>query len=681
MGCPVHNGEESEGNGEDEDDRGIDRRSFMKSALVIGGSSALSTTVGLYGMPETAAAADPPTFADRANRQHAWDAYEAFNEQRGRSVHPPHNLVLHLDYAGSGRPDPAHRRTVERVLSKLERAFQWSHDGLLFTMGYSPGYFEERFGETLPPGLNPDNGPKPGLLRARDLIETDGVTLDREEPVHADEHDAALHLASDHVQNLLAAEEALWGFPGQDRTEVNGVDFAEDNFRGIFEKPTGYPDRKTGHAGHEAVSSRLKEDTDFDTDRLHDDAELSMGFNDLYRNSIPRETAVTMVEGQKLVEPKPPGQFAQGTVEHVSKLDVNLSEKAGDRQGGWYDDHDLDERRSRMFSPHHTDANTGDVGENLGDSNAPGDLPMRDISKTEPTADEGDADFVDADDDDQKDRRLDAAERVQEDAEENRAIGHAQKLARARFDLSDRLTEDAKERLEESGEYPNAAEGPGPDVDGHDGDQEATQVLLRRDAVSTDQDRPGNLFVALMRFNPYMVYIRRAMNGVDFDTSTFGLPTGEGEPGFEHDGSVAREDNGIVHYITTQRRGNFLVPPLTLRALPYPRGLDADLTVQKRNNTYRVTVRDIEEDPTDDIENPVPQGLDLETVRFGWYRTVNRAGGATPVDTGRDGDDFYFEFEAGEASLGDEDKTRARFFGKFERTRRAVFATVDLSAD
>ncbi|MFB6169440.1 MAG: Tat pathway signal protein, partial [Haloferacaceae archaeon] len=57
---------------DNDESRGVERRSFMKSALVIGGSSALSTTLGLYGMPDTAAAADPPSFTERANRQHAW---------------------------------------------------------------------------------------------------------------------------------------------------------------------------------------------------------------------------------------------------------------------------------------------------------------------------------------------------------------------------------------------------------------------------------------------------------------------------------------------------------------------------------------------------------------------------------------------------------------------------------
>lgn len=689
MGCPVHNNDRDEGGSdENEDDggRGIERRSFMKSALVIGGASALSTTVGLYGMPDVAAEDGPIGIAERANRQHAWNQYSTFDETRQEFLSPAHSLLLHLDYEPAGRPQYEHRREMAATLRSLEEAFEWSADGLMFTVGYSFDYFE-RFGESLPDGLNPE-GPfaKPALLTPEDIINDDTVTLDRESP-EADHYDALITMGSDNVQVLLAAEQALWGFPGEDRTRINGVDFGESNLDGIFTKPESYPGRRTAHSGHDAISDRLDEDTEFDADRIHEDADLSMGFNDIYQNSNPRETAATMVEGQKLVEPKPPRHFAQGSIEHVSHLDVNLSEKSGSRDGGWYDDHDLSERRAQIFSPHHTEENTGEVGENLGNSNAPGDDPMRDISKNEDT--DGNNDSItrgndDEDRDNVKDRKLDIAERVEDDADEYNRVGHAQKCARARFDLSQRLTDEATERLETGADSPNPADEPETEVPGHDDDQEAEPVLLRRDGVSTSQGQPGNTFVSLMRFNPYMVYMRRAMNGVSFDTSTFGLPTGEGNPGFEHEGSVKRENNGILHYVTTRRRGNYLVPPITHRAMPYPRAIElgpdgSGIEAIKDGDVYLVVV-DLGGTDVEEGYAPNPERLDMDTVRFGYYRHVNRGGGAEPLFAERRGgrNQFVLGFDIAETELGDDDRTRGRLVGKLEETRKPVFGTVEL---
>lgn len=79
------------GSGSDEDDAsaepGQDRptsgdltpREFFKSALVIGGASALGTVTSLYEVPVIAAAADehePIGIAARSNRQPVWDVFE-----------------------------------------------------------------------------------------------------------------------------------------------------------------------------------------------------------------------------------------------------------------------------------------------------------------------------------------------------------------------------------------------------------------------------------------------------------------------------------------------------------------------------------------------------------------------------------------------------------------------------
>lgn len=667
MPCPVHNSDDDDGRRTDTDDgtsraerSQIERRAFMKSALVIGGSSALSSVTSLYGMPETAAAAvDPVSVADRENRQHAWDRWETYLDAHQQTVPPGYHLVLLADYDHEGEPQPRHRRRVADAFDQIEEAFEWSHDGVMFTVGYSLEYFR-RYDENLPPGLDPElQEEKPGLLSAADLIGTEGVTLDREDPT-ADTHDVCLHMASDNVQNLLAVEAALWG----DRDEVNGVAF-DASLQGILTEPQSYPERRVGFVGREALEEEggAGGDGGVYPDDIPESSDLSMGFNDQYRNSVPRETDATILEDQKLVDPKPPGAFAQGTVQHVSKIDINLTEATGDREGGWYDDHDLDERRQLMLSPDHTAENTGEVGENLGNSTAPGDRPMRAI-------DYG--------------KREDVAERTEDHANDDEVnrVGHAQKVARARFDLSGRLTDEGQTRLSDgdeilpgdSGEDTAGTDGEPyeENLRGHGEQQVTEQVILRRDVDTVDQDTPGNHFVALMRFAPYMVYMRRAMNDVPFDTDQFGLES-DGD-GFVHEGSVPEKQNGIVPYLTTQRRGNFLVPPITLRALPFPRADQIDVTVTREDGAYHVETGDLG-----------PDQVDQGTMRFGWFYDVNRGRGAAPDGVSAEEDGLVALFPADETGIdaapggpdGEED-VRLRLFAKRPDSRRPVRATASL---
>jgi hypothetical protein len=548
---------------------------------------------------------------------------------------------LLADYDHSGEPSPGHRNQVDRAFEQIEDAFDWSHDGVLFTAGYSLEYFE-RFSETLPAGIDPRVEPttSPGLISAETLINTGGVTLPREDPA-ADSHDLCLHLASDHVQNLLAVEQALWG----EKSEVNGVEFTA-TLEGIFTQPESYPERRVGFVGHDALEEEggVSEDDGVYPSDIPDDADLSMGFNTLFRNSVPRETDATMLEDQFLVAPKPPGMFAQGTIQHVSKLDIELG-GGEDSEGGWYDELSLDERRQQMFSPEHTAENTGTVGEKLGNSNAPGEKPTRDLSSDE----------------------QDIAELTDDHAAELNRVGHVQKVARARFDRRQRLTDEGRTRLSGGDEILPADEydhtvGTGTesmeDLPGHDGAQKAEQTILRRDIDTVDQATPGNHFIGLMRFAPYMAYMRQAMNGIDFSTEPFGLSEDQG--GFAHSGSVPDENSGILDFLTTQRRGNFLVPPITLRALPQPQSEAVDIAVSKAEDAYIVE--------TDDLSKG---HLETDTVRFGWFYEVNTGGGASPSTISNRGGTLTLEFPADETGIeaapggpDGEDDIRLRLFAK-----------------
>ncbi len=83
--------------------------------------------------------------------------------------------------------------------------------------------------------------------------------------------------------------------------------------------------------------------------------------------------------------------------------------------------------------------------------------------------------------------------------------------------------------------------------------REDSPIILRRDFASTDGDHTGLHFVSLQREITDFVETREAMNGADLVGST---AVGQ------------RTNNGILQYMTVDRRGNYLIPPRSLRAFP-----------------------------------------------------------------------------------------------------------------
>lgn len=113
------------------------------------------------------------------------------------------------------------------------------------------------------------------------------------------------------------------------------------------------------------------------------------------------------------------------------------------------------------------------------------------------------------------DSGMDECPASEDSAREMGVVGHSQKSARAREDGDPRI--------------------------------------LRRDFDSTDDDRAGVHFLSLQETIDDFVATREAMNGTDLAE---GSAVGQ------------RNNNGILQYVRTQRRGNYLVPPRRLRALP-----------------------------------------------------------------------------------------------------------------
>ncbi|MFB6270326.1 MAG: Tat pathway signal protein, partial [Halobacterium sp.] len=299
--------------------RGVDRRAFLQAAVAIGGASALSACLDREDASVPAGVDDPSTLPER---QHAWND-SLTRDDHGNVVPPRHHLLLHLDYAGA--PTDADRETVEAALQSIERAYEWSNEGLLFTLGYSPAYFD-RFDAALPDTVD--------LPAPRPLSDLEAPALDT--PA------AILHLASDHAQVVLEAEEALRG----NRDTANDVQM-DAALTAVF----SVVDRRTGFIGDGLPAQHQDVGGVPDSEPVPEDAPLYMGFESGFEKSQASEDRVSIQSGP----------FADGTTQHVSHIDLDLEQ--------WYEQDDRESRVAQMFCPAHADSGAVEgTGENLGDS-------------------------------------------------------------------------------------------------------------------------------------------------------------------------------------------------------------------------------------------------------------------------------------------------------------------------
>jgi len=299
---------------------GLSRRSFVKAAVAIGGSAALSACLDREGGEENL---DLPTGDPAAvpDRQHAWNDALA-TDDHGNDVPPRHHVFALFEFDGDPAAD---REAVADAFESLERAYAWQPDGLLFAAGYSPAYFQ-RFDAGLPDGVDV---PEPRALAPF------------EDP-HLDAADVVVHLASDHGSVVLGAEEALRGKV----EELNGVSV------------TGLPDsfsrteRRTGFIGEGLPAENQDVAGIPDSEPVDEDAPLYMGFESGFEKSQASEQRVTVEEGP----------FAGGTTMHASKIRLDLTQ--------WYEQNDEYTREAEMFCPFHAEEGVVEgTGENLGDSN------------------------------------------------------------------------------------------------------------------------------------------------------------------------------------------------------------------------------------------------------------------------------------------------------------------------
>jgi hypothetical protein len=313
--------------------RGISRREFAKSAVAIGGTAALAACLDRSD-PDVPSGTDPDTLPAG---QHRWDrgleTDDAGNHRLSR-----HHVLLLFEYDRDGQPTDNDRTQVEDALRSLERAYGWETDGLLFTIGYSPAYFE-RF-DADPAGVSL---PEPDAL----------APFEDPEP---DTPDAIVHLASDHESVVLAAEEALKG----NRETVNDRSMSA-TFDGVFTER----DRRTGFVGAGLPAENQDVDGIPDSEPVPEDSPLFMGFKSGFKENQASEKRVTIDSGP----------FAGGTTQHLSKIRLHLQQ--------WYEQDSRKQRVSKMFCPAHAEEDRVEgVGENLGTDNQAGDCAEDVVEKS-----------------------------------------------------------------------------------------------------------------------------------------------------------------------------------------------------------------------------------------------------------------------------------------------------------
>jgi hypothetical protein len=256
---------------------------------------------------DLAAAGSPPLGTQPAGlpaRQFAWTATLATDEH-GNAVSPRFDRLLFFDVMS--KPGAFEVRTFEAALRTLERTFPWGPGGLLFTVSWSPHYFEKVLGLTSP------------IPAAKGLSDFELPTFD--------DYDLCVHLACDDDARLASVELALvhgrpLGGPGE--TDLSRILRWRETRTGFV--GTGLP------AAHQHVNGLPS------GNHVPASSPLFMGFKSGFKKNQATEDEVAI----------PDGPFADGTTMQVSYMRLRLD--------SWYTDLTEEERVARMYAPEITSA-------------------------------------------------------------------------------------------------------------------------------------------------------------------------------------------------------------------------------------------------------------------------------------------------------------------------------------
>jgi hypothetical protein len=225
-------------------------------------------------------------------RQHAWDA-TLHKDAYGNAIAPRHDRLLLFNVRGT--PTPRYARLLEAELRKLEHAYHWGPQGLLFTAAWSPHYFERVLNTSSP------------IPHARAMSEFEDPSIDT--------YDLCLHLAGDDDARLSACERTL--------TRVLAPALRHRQTRTGF-VGAGLP------AAHQRVGGIPP------GDHVSESTPLFMGFKSSLKKNQATEDAVTIADGA----------FADGTTIALSYMRLRLDD--------WYGNLSQLERVARMYSPQTT---------------------------------------------------------------------------------------------------------------------------------------------------------------------------------------------------------------------------------------------------------------------------------------------------------------------------------------
>ncbi len=237
---------------------------------------------------------------DLPARQHAWAATLA-RDADGNPVAPRFDRLLFFDV--HSKPTPAHARLLEAALRTLERTYPWGPSGLLFTVGWGPGYFEQ-------------------VLKVSSPIPHATALSDFELPAIDDYH-LCLHLACDDEARLADVEAAL----------VHGAPLSGATGPLDISAALGWRETRTGFVGAGLPAAHQHVGGIPPGDPVKKTAPLFMGFKSNLAKNQATEDAVTI----------PDGPFTDGTTMHVSYMRLRLD--------SWYQNLDERERVARMYAP------------------------------------------------------------------------------------------------------------------------------------------------------------------------------------------------------------------------------------------------------------------------------------------------------------------------------------------
>jgi hypothetical protein len=274
----------------------VTRRRFVAGGGAVAAAVAAGVVIDQSASGPAGPLADlPAPVADLPVSQHAWDATLA-RDSHGNVIAPRHARLLLFDV--SGTPDPRYARQLESALRRIEHRHAWGPEGVLFTVGWSPAYFEDLLHVSTP------------LPRAKPLSDFELPAIDT--------HHLCVHLASDMEANLVSCARALRSALApiltlrETRTGFAGAGLPAANQQGIGGLPTGDP--------------------------VAESAPLYMGFKSGFKKNQATEAAVTLTSGD----------FIHGTTMTVSYMRLSLE--------SWYGNLSAEQRIQRMYSPQSTPA-------------------------------------------------------------------------------------------------------------------------------------------------------------------------------------------------------------------------------------------------------------------------------------------------------------------------------------